>query len=195
MLAILGANAQSNAVRSLPPVISRGTKRTDSVTDRSLYQLSSDWTTDTGKTMKLGALRGQPQVVAMFFTTCQSSCPMLVQEMRRLAGSLPASARKRVGFLLITFDAERDTPAVLHAYRANLKIADKQWTILHGRPEDVQELALVLNVKYRQGANSQFSHSNVITLLNAEGEISFQQIGLDNSGDQLAARLAKLLKP
>lgn len=165
------------------------------LSDHSVYQLASSWTTDTGRRVKLGELRGKPQIVAMIFTSCQGACPMLVHEMRELAQSLPESTRTNVGLLLVTFDSERDTPEVLHAYRATRNLPENQWTLLHGRAEDVQELALVLGVKYRKGANGQFSHSNLITILNAEGEIAFQQNGLSDSRDELAKNISALLKP
>jgi protein SCO1/2 len=47
----------------------------------------------------------------------------------------------------------------------------------------VQDLAMLLGVKYKQDAGGQFSHSNLITVLNTEGEIKFQRSGLQ--GDVL----------
>jgi len=43
----------------------------------------------------------------------------------------------------------------------------------------VLELALLLGLKFKADANGQFSHSNVITILNAQGEIIHQQTGLN----------------
>ncbi len=129
----------------------------------------------------------------MIFTSCQGACPILVRQMRELAQSLPEHSRTNVGFLLVTFDVEHDTPKILHAYRAAQKLPEGQWTLLHGKAEDVQELAMVLGVKYRQGANGQFSHSNLITILNAEGEIAWQKNGLDDARDELAKKLLALV--
>jgi len=164
------------------------------VSDRSIYQLTSDWVTDSGNTTKLAALRGKPQVVAMFFASCQGACPILVHEMQSLKETFPAGTRTNVGFVLVTFDPEKDTPDALRAYRASRHLADGQWTILRGRPEDAQELALVLGVKYRRETNGQFSHSNLITILNAAGEIAYQQNGLGGD-NELSKHLNLLLKP
>jgi protein SCO1/2 len=38
---------------------------------------------------------------------------------------------------------------------------------------------MLLGVKYRRDANGDFSHSNLITVLNAEGEVSHQRSGLN----------------
>jgi protein SCO1/2 len=189
--ATLLSNAQTNSAPESRRPCCEQINSSNPLSDRSVYQLSSHWTTDARKTMRLGQLRGKPQVVVMFYSLCQYACPLLVHEVQQLAESLPANTRTNVGFLLVTFDSEHDTPDVLHAYRLTRKLPSDQWTLLHGRPEDVRELALVLGIKYRQEARGQFSHSNVITILNAEGEISFQQTGLANSPAELAKHLPR----
>ena len=50
--------------------------------------------------------------------------------------------------------------------------------MLHGEPDDTRELAALLGVKYKEGANGQFAHSNLITVLNQDGEIVHQLVGL-----------------
>ncbi len=147
--------------------------------DKSIYQVESIWTTDETKQLKLGELRGRPQVVAMFFTSCQFACPIIVNDMKRIEASLPPELAARVGFTLVSIDSERDTPAVLAEYRKAHALAGKRWTLLRGNPDDLLELAALLGVKYKADANGQFAHSNVITILNAQGEIVYQQIGLN----------------
>jgi cytochrome oxidase Cu insertion factor (SCO1/SenC/PrrC family) len=50
----------------------------------------------------------------------------------------------------------------------------ERWTLLRGGADDVRELAALLGVNYAEDARGQFAHSNLITLLNADGEIAFQ---------------------
>lgn len=152
---------------------------TANFTDKSLYQTESKWTTDTGKRIKLGALKGKPQVVAMFFANCQYACPIIVNDMKRIEAALTPEQRANVGFTLVSFDAKRDTPAALAAYRLTHALPADNWTLLHGEPDDVLELAALLGLQFKEDANGQFAHSNVITILNAQGEIVHQQIGLN----------------
>ncbi len=160
-------------------------------TDRSLYQLDSKWTSDVGREVKLGVLRGRVQVLAMFFAQCEYACPILVNDMQRLEQSLPAAIRGRVEFLLVSFDTERDTPAALRAYREKMQLTPERWTLLRGGADDVRELAALLGVNFQKDARGQFAHSNLITVLNPEGEIIHQQTGL--KGDT-AATIAALEK-
>jgi protein SCO1/2 len=162
-------------------------------TDKSLYQVDSRWTTDAGKQIKLGALRGKPQVVAMFFANCQYACPLIVNDMQRIEAALTPAQRARVGFTLVSFDPTRDTPEALAEYRKVRSLAAERWTLLRGEPDDVQELAALLGVRYKQDARGQFAHSNVITVLNAEGEITRQQVGLSQDIQESVRIVAKLV--
>jgi len=58
----------------------------------------------------------------------------------------------------------------------------------------VLELAALLGVKYKASANGQFAHSNVITVLNAKGEIVHQQIGLNEDVSETAQTVINLVK-
>ena len=87
---------------------------------------------------------------------------------------------------------KRDTPAALAAYRLTHALPAQNWTLLHGEPDDVLELAALLGLKFKEDANGQFAHANVITVLNAQGEIAHQEIGL-NQDIQETARLLRQL--
>jgi protein SCO1/2 len=147
--------------------------------DTSVYQVDSIWTNDEGKEMKLGALQGKTQVLTMFFASCEYACPALVHDMRKMEEALPPEVRKQVHFTLVSFDSERDTPAALHAYRQRMGLDAADWTLLRGKPDDVLELAALLGVKFKKDARGQFAHSNMITILNPQGEISYQHLGIN----------------
>jgi len=163
-------------------------------TDKSVYQIQTTWTTDGGNQIKLDKLGGRPQVVAMFFANCQFACPIIVNDMKRLESSLPPASRSRIGFTLVSFDSERDTPAALAEYRKTRALSAEQWTLLRGNPDDVLELSALLGVKFKADANGQFAHSNVITILNAQGEIVYQQVGLNQDIQKARQTLQQLVE-
>jgi protein SCO1/2 len=156
---------------------------------RSVYQLDMPWTNDAGQSVRLAEFRGRPVVLAMFFASCEYACPVIVSDMQRVRESLPAEVRERAQFVLVSFDVKRDTPAALKAYRERSAL-DAGWTLLHGDAAEVQELAMVLGVKYQEDARGQFSHSNLITVLNAEGEVAFQRSGLMGDVSETAKAVA-----
>ncbi|HXI50961.1 MAG TPA: SCO family protein [Candidatus Saccharimonadales bacterium] len=164
------------------------------LSDRSIYQVDSSWTNDAGAALRLVNLGGRPQVVTMFFASCEYACPVLVHDMKRVEAALPEAVRGRVGFVLVTFDTERDTPAALAEYRRRHQLP-ANWTLLRGGPDDVLELAALLGVKFKKDARGQFAHSNLLTVLSPGGEIVHQQIGLNQSPQDTVKRLTELVHP
>ena len=129
----------------------------------------------------------------MFFASCGYACPLQVTDMQAIRAQLPAGVRERTAFVLVSFDVARDTPAALAQYRAQRSL-NGQWMLLHGNDDAVRELAALLGVKYKQEADGAFSHSNILTILNPQGEIVHQRIGLRGGLDEAAAALAAAAK-
>jgi protein SCO1/2 len=105
--------------------------------------------------------------------------------------SLPPDIRNRTRFVAITIDPA-DTSDRLLQYRREMRLDERQWILLRGEPGAVRELAAVLGFNYAptddQTGNLQFSHSNLVTLLNPRGEIIHQQQGSgSNLGDLISA--------
>ena len=163
--------------------------------DKSLYQIESKWTSDVGREVKLSVLRGRPQVVAMFFASCEYTCPVIVENMKEIERKLPEALRGKVDFLLVSFDVERDTTTALHAYRVKRELSTTNWTLLRGSEDDVRELSALLGVNYQKDARGQFSHSNIITVLDSEGVIAFQQTGVNKDPAETVTALGKLFQP
>ena len=160
-------------------------------TDKSLYLLDSKWTSDVGKVVQLGVLRGRPQIVAMFFTHCEYACPITVSELKAIESKLPPDVLARVDFLLVSLDAKRDTPDELAAFRTKRELARERWTLLRSNEDDVRELAALLGVNYAQDSRGQFAHTNLITVLNTDGEVAFQHAGLKQDLAPLLAAIEK----
>jgi protein SCO1 len=158
--------------------------------EKSIYQLEAVFTDDSGKRVPLASLRGRPVLLAMFFSSCTFACPALVADLAQLRARLPEDRRRETAIVLVSFDVARDTPPVLQRFREQRHL-DEGWTLLHGDAATVSELAALLGVKYRLEADGQFAHSNLITVLNAEGEVIHQRKGLAGGHDDVLAALAR----
>lgn len=190
---VLVCSAGCRTTNAVPSCCAKAEPAVAPLSDKSLYQLESKWTTDTNSQIKLGELKGRPQVVVMFFASCQYACPVIVNDLKRIEAALKPETRARVGFTLVTFDAKRDTVKVLADYRESRQLPADTWTLLRGESDDVLELAALLGVKYKEDANGQFTHSNLITVLNAKGEIVHQQVGLGQNIADTVHQLESLL--
>ncbi len=193
-LAIAFLQAGCSTVSETPSCCLKPAESGQPMSDHSLFQLDSTWTNDQGADMKLGALGGPPLVVTMFFAKCEFACPVLVHDMKKIQAALPEEVRSKVGFVLVSFDTERDTPLVLAEYRMIHELP-ANWTLLRGTADDVLELAALLGVKFKKDARGQFAHSNVLTVLNPGGEVVHQQVGLNQAPHETVKQLHRLLHP
>jgi len=140
-----------------------------SLPGESLYQLPVDLGSATGEHVALASLAGHPVVVTMFYSSCTSVCPMLTLQMQHFESALDPAERFRVRFVMISLDAERDTPPKLAVFAAEHHLDASRWLIAHATPADVRAIAAALGVRYRQLPDKSFGHSALITLLDSRG--------------------------
>lgn len=155
--------------------------------ESSLHQLTSVWSTDRAEQIRLSALAGRFQVLAMMFTSCPGACPTLVRELQTFEKSLPAEVSALTGFVLVTIDPKRDTPAALREYRKKMGLAEPKWTLLRGAPEDLRELAATLGFNYEPNDAVGFVHSRLVTVLGPAGDIISQHAGVEDPTKVVAA--------
>lgn len=137
----------------------------------SVYQLSLPLTGQDGRTADWRALRGKPRVVAMFYTSCQYMCPLIVESGKAVEHQLDAAQRARLGMVLISMDPARDDPAALRKVATARGVDQTRWLLASPPAAKVREVAGVLGVRYRQLPNGDFNHSSVLVLLDAQGRI------------------------
>ena len=158
------------------------------LTKGSIYQLEATFTDDTGEIRSLESLRGRSVVLNLFYASCGYACPLAVSDMLALQERVPANLKSQTMFVLVSFDLAHDTTAVLAEYRKQRGL-DAQWILLRGTDDSVRELAALVGVKYKPEPGGAFAHSNLITILNPEGEIVHQRIGLNGGLAEAAAAL------
>ncbi len=142
----------------------------------SLYQLDTPWTDHTGSERSLASLAGVPVLVAMTYTSCQVSCPVILADLKRIETRLnQADFAARI--VLLSLDPERDSPEVLSAFLEDKNLSER-WILLRAPDDQVREMAALLGVSYRRTPDGEVSHSNIISVLDAGGNLVYQQLGL-----------------
>jgi protein SCO1/2 len=164
------------------------------VHEASIYQLESKWTRADGQQVPLSSLRGKVRVLAIFYSSCEFACPIIVGRMKSLQAALPAGRREDVGLVLVSMDPGKDDPARLVEYAKRNEL-DGNWTLLKGEDGDVRELAALLGFRYRQEPDGEFAHSNMISVLDREGRLVHQGIGLDADVSEAVRKVEALLGP
>nr|WP_316640908.1 SCO family protein [uncultured Roseateles sp.] len=137
----------------------------------SIYQLHPALTDQNGQPFELASARGQPVLVSMFYSSCEMVCPMIFETIHMTLNKLPAAERERVKVLMISFDPERDSVAVLKQ-TAEAHRCDARWTLARTDGATARKIAALLGIQYRRLASGEFNHSSTIELLDAEGRIA-----------------------
>jgi len=156
MLLLLGTSAQ--AAQPLP--------------GDSVYQLPVQLTGQDGQSQMLSARRGRPQLVTMFYTSCQMVCPLIIDSMRLTRNALDPAVRSQIDLLAVSFDPARDDVAALRSYADKRKLDPRVWTLARTTPAQVRQLSGVLGLQYRQLPDREFNHSSELILLDADGRIA-----------------------
>jgi protein SCO1 len=146
------------------PVPNRGVQVGDMVPDFAL-------TDQTGATVRLSQMRGEPVAVTFLYTRCPiaTACPMTTAKFSRLDAML---AQRKFGHLLVvTVDPEHDTPPVLADYAKKAGADPKRWKFLTGPPADVARVASSLGVMYYPD-HGQMIHSQAVAVLDPQGRLA-----------------------
>ncbi len=137
----------------------------------SVMQLADSFTNQDGKSFSLASRRGRPQVVAMFYTSCQFICPLIIESAKGVDHALTPAERANLQVLLISIDPARDTPAVLKTVSAQRKVDTSRWTLARTNESGVRKTAALLGVRYRKLEDGEFNHTSALILLDADGRV------------------------
>ncbi|MGA8264371.1 MAG: SCO family protein [Ignavibacteriaceae bacterium] len=206
---IIGSNA--NKINASATIVENTTNAKDGVTkppdddcckalnegnfsSESIYQLKSKWTDQNGRKIVLGKFKNKNVVLAMFYASCQSACPVIVNNMKIIEAGIPRDKINNYRFVLVTIDPDRDTPANLLKYANERNLNTNTWNLLRGTKDDIMELSMMFGFKFTKNESGGFSHTNLISFLNKSGEIIHQNAGLDVDINSVSNVLASLNK-
>ena len=145
-------------------------------------------------------LAGRPAYVTSVYTHCPDVCLTTMQQTKRVREALGPDA-EAVRFVTLTFDPERDRPAVLRRY-ADVWDLGPGWTLATGAPAEVAGLMDRLGVRVRvaradtlaSGAVATLlDHSDLSLLLDAEGRVVETYGGTAAPPDMVAQDVRALL--
>lgn len=164
------------------------------LSELSIYNLPSLWTNQKGEEMELKELKGDVVVMVMIYTSCKAACPRLAADMRDIEKRIPLDKKDGVTMVLVSIDPKTDTPERLRAFAKENEMKSDNWLLLRGSEADTREFAAVLAVNYKRISPLDFSHSNIISVFNQEGELVHQQEGLGVNSDRTVETIMELVQ-
>jgi protein SCO1/2 len=119
-------------------------------------------------------------VLAMVYTHCPDICPMTTHNMHLVEQKLPNNLKDKVKFVVISFDPNRDSPAVLKKFAEIRDLSFNSWTLLSGNEQNTKEVMLKFGIKaipadssYDENGELSYNviHTDRISLIDQEGRL------------------------
>lgn len=170
----------------------KGITSKEEFNDLSIFNITSEWTTQHNEQIEFKDLQGSVLAVVMVYTSCQTACPRLAADMRNIEEQVAKKGKENVKYVLVSIDPENDTPERLTQFGKDYQLEGDQWLFLRGTEETVREFANIVAVKYKQISPIDFSHSNIISVFDAEGIMQHQQEGLGVNNKETIEKIIEL---
>lgn len=119
-------------------------------------------------------------LMAMVYTHCPDICPMTTHNMQLIEQRLPDELKDNVKFVIISFDPNRDTPAVLKKFAEIRDIKFNNWFLLSGDMNNTKDVMLKFDIKaipadstYDDDSELSYSviHTDRISLIDQNGRL------------------------
>lgn len=160
----------------------------------SLYDLKTNWRDTANSKTGISVNAGSYTLVTMIYTKCAHACPMTISKLQSIEKDFSKINFNSLKFTLASFDVANDRPESLRKYQALRKLDSSKWKMLAAESEeDARQLAVVLGISYKNIGEGDFSHSNVITLVDPKGEILASISSLNSSSEPLTKALEAAL--
>ena len=160
----------------------------------SIFHLTTLWQDQHNQSYPLNTLRGKTLVVVMIYTSCKASCPILVANMKKIEKQIKPAYLNKTSLVLVTIDPETDTPEHLAGFAKTEGMDAPHWVFLRGDKAATQEFANVLSMKYKKISPIDFSHSNIISVFNPDGELILQEEGTGINAEKVAGKVNETAK-
>ena len=93
-----------------------------------------------GRRVSLDALHDKVVALTFIYASCVDTCPLLTAKMATMQRRLGDEFGRRVAFVSITVDPERDTPEVLRRYAEAHGVRSDGWWFLTGSASDIKDV-------------------------------------------------------
>ncbi|WP_337872363.1 SCO family protein [Ignavibacterium sp.] len=142
-------------------------------------------------------------LMAMVYTHCPDICPMTTHNMQLVESKLSEKELDNVRFVVISFDPNRDTPAVLKKFAEIRDIVFDRWSFLSGDERNTKEVMLKFDVKavpadssYDAEGNLSYYivHTDRISLIDQDGVLRKNYVGSIAEINEILEDLKYLMK-
>jgi protein SCO1/2 len=147
-----------------------------------------------GAPVPLINLRGKVVAVTFIYTACPDICPLLTEKMAQVQDELGANFGSKVVFVSITLDPEHDTSEVLKEYAQLFGAKPEGWIFLTEPLGAIRDVARGYGVFFDKKADGSVDHTQLTTLIDAEGQMRVQYLGARFDPEEFRHDLTSLIE-
>lgn len=170
---------ENKPLRQLPFFDPKYQKRTDANVHHRVPAFS--FTDQYGQILNADSLNNDVYISEFFFTTCQSICPVMNTNLKRVYSLFG----QRQGFRIVshTVDPETDSVPVLHEYAERHGVSNRKWLFVTGTKKELYQMArkgYLLDDGSGEGNEEDFVHTQNFALVDREKHIRGLYDGTDS---------------
>ena len=135
-------------------------------------------TSQDGAPVTLSDFRGKAVAVTFIFTRCIDTCPVLTPMMSFVQDRLGDDFGKKIVFISVTVDPERDTPQVLRDYAQAFGANLSGWFFVTGTSDVIRDVTRRYGVFAAKAADGNVDHSFLTSIIDPHGILRVQYLGV-----------------
>lgn len=131
-----------------------------------------EFTNQNGEKITSQSLEGKIKVVDFFFVDCQTICPKMSSQMKRVQEKVKTV--DEIVLLSHTVNPEADSVPVLKRYATEYGAIDNKWHFLTGNKKDIYDIArkgYLVNALEGDGGPDDFIHTELFVLVDHKNRI------------------------
>jgi protein SCO1/2 len=144
--------------------------------EKNVFSLAGQWKTAKNETVELSKFKGKKTIVALFYASCSTICPMTTASIKRVMTTLDKE-KVDAQVLLVSIDAGDQNTKQMADFAKNQKLEAPQWNLLAGNAEQTTQLAALLGLgigEKRSSPDLHQMHSEFLVLVDENGKVILQ---------------------
>jgi protein SCO1 len=128
-----------------------------------------------GTIVSLSELRGKVVILTGVYTSCGTTCPMIMAQSKRALAALSAAERADVVVVAVTLDPEHDDRARRSAMTRGQGLYAPQYHLLGGDPAAVDRALDDLSIaRQRNPKTGVIEHANLFSVVDRRGRVAYR---------------------
>lgn len=126
------------------------------------------------QTVSLDEYRENVVLITAVYASCSETCPLILEEVKRVFTNLPEEKRHEVQLMAITMDPNKDTPRMLKMTADHYGLNASNQHLLTGDPGQINSLLDRLNIPRQRNEDGTINHANLFILVDKNGKIAYR---------------------